>query len=106
MKSHVCTPVESEYWSADGDIERDECPTGLVTCGTGNCANERGDCGRVLNAGDSKIYLRSEKRTTPSLNARIGDQVFYGNMSETIAGALKVKINSTGKIYSVVNDNQ
>ena len=102
--ANVCRDVESGYWSGADSLTRTACATGLVTCGAGLCANEAGDCGRKLHAGDNVIYLRSEKRTTPSLNVKVGDKVFYGNLGDVIANSLRVK-NGT-KNYSVVNDNQ
>lgn len=80
------------------------CPTGLTTCGLGMCANEAGDCGKKLHAGDKVIHLRSEKRTTPSLNFKLGNQVFYGNLVDVIADSLRVR--NGDKNYSVVSDNQ
>ena len=35
----------------------------------------------ILHVGDSNIYLRSTKLTTPSLNIKIGNDVFYANMT-------------------------
>lgn len=107
---NVCKPVGESHYFAGGEISgytaqtRGECETGLVTCGAGLCANEAGDCGRKLHAGNNVIYLRSQKRTTPSLNVKVGDKMFYGNLGDVIANSLRVK-NGT-KNYSVVNDNQ
>ena len=35
----------------------------------------------ILHVGDSNVYLKSTKQTTPSLNIRIGNDVFYANMT-------------------------
>ncbi|MBO5739895.1 MAG: hypothetical protein J6R52_02405 [Alphaproteobacteria bacterium] len=106
LLANVCRDVESGYWSGADSLTRTACATGLVTCGAGLCANEAGDCGRKLHAGDNVIYLRSEKRTgiSPLLHLKVGEKMFYGNMSTTLSGPLKVKYNNTK--YSVVNDNQ
>ncbi len=106
LLENVCRDVESGYWSGADSLTRTACATGLVTCGAGLCANEAGDCGRKLHAGDNVIYLRSEKRTgvSPLLHLKVGDKMFYGNMSTSLSGPLKVKYNNTK--YSVVNDNQ
>ena len=106
LLANVCRDVESGYWSGADSLTRTACATGLVTCGAGLCANEAGDCGRKLHAGDNVIYLRSEKRTgvSPLLHLKVGDKMFYGNMSTTLSGPLKAKYNNTK--YSVVNDNQ
>ena len=104
MYANVCRPVESGYWSAADGLTRTACATGLVTCGAGKCANEAADCGRKLHMGDNTIYLRSTKRTNPSLNVKVGDTTFYGALSTSLSSKAKVKNGST--TYSVVNDYQ
>ena len=97
------------YWSAGGTVHygdtgtRNQCTTGLTTIGYGPGADESADCGRILNVKNSKIYLRSVKKTTPSLNVKIDGQTFYGNMSTTKSGALKIKQNGT--TYTVYDDS-
>ena len=104
-----CVNVGVGYWGAGGTVSqtstlgRNECASGLTTIGFGLGANEAGDCGRVLNIGDEKIYLRSTKKTTPSLNISINGDVFYGNMSTATKGSLR--INSGGTTYSVYDDS-
>ena len=104
-----CVNVGAGYWGAGGTVSqtstlgRNECESGLTTIGFGAGADEAGDCGRVLNVGDEKIYLRSTKKTTPSLNISINGDVFYGNMSTATRGALR--INSGGTTYSVYDDS-
>ena len=104
-----CVNVGAGYWGAGGTVSqtstlgRNECASGLTTIGSGAGADEAGDCGRVLNVGDEKIYLRSTKKTTPSLNISINGDVFYGNMSTATRGALR--INSGGTTYSVYDDS-
>ena len=103
-KEKACTPVESGYWSPANDLTRTACDTGLVTCGSGACANEATDCGRKLHMGDNTIYLRSAPRATPSLNVLVDGKQFYGVLSTSLSSAAKVKNGST--TYSVVNDYQ
>lgn len=104
-----CVNVGVGYWGAGGTVSqtstlgRNECESGLTTIGSGLGADEAGDCGRVLNVGDEKIYLRSTKKTTPSLNISINGDVFYGNMSTATKGSLR--INSGGTTYSVYDDS-
>ena len=104
-----CVDVGVGYWGAGGTVSqtatlaRNACDTGLTTIGSGAGADEAGDCGRVLNVGDEKIYLRSTKKTTPSLNISINGDVFYGNMS-TADGGSSLRINSGGTVYSVYDD--
>ena len=104
LAANTCTSVGSGYYSADGDLTRTACDTGLVTCGAGKCANEAADCGRILHAGNQSIYLRSAARTSPALNVKIGNQTFFGALSTSYSSALKVK--NDGTTYSVVNDYQ
>ena len=70
------------------------------------CATDKwsaADCGHILHLGDSKLYLRSTRKTTPSLNVKIGDSTFYGNMSTATKGKLRVKKDNT--TYSVHDDS-
>ncbi len=105
-----CVNVGVGYWGVGGTVAqnatlaRNACASGLTTIGFGLGANEAGDCGRVLNVGDEKIYLRSTKKTTPSLNISINGDVFYGNMSTTDGGS-SLRINSGGTVYSVYDDS-
>lgn len=105
-----CVDVGIGYWGAGGTVAenatlaRNQCAAGLTTIGTGAGADEAADCGRVLHVGDGKLYLRSVKKTTPSLNISINGTTFYGNMTEgTSKGSLR--INSGGKTYSVHDDS-
>ena len=104
-----CSNVGAGYWAPSSTIpqgsvgSRNACASGLTTIGSGLGADEAGDCGRVLNVGDEKIYLRSTKKTTPSLNISINGDVFYGNMSTVTKGSLR--INSGGTTYSVYDDS-
>ncbi len=104
-----CVNVGVGYWGAGGTVSetstlaRSQCESGLTTIGSGAGADEAGDCGRVLNVNGEKIYLRSTKKTTPSLNVSINGDVFYGNMGASSIGALKLKSNGT--TYSVYDDS-
>ena len=104
-----CTNVGAGYWAAASTISqgsagvRNACDDGLTTIGFGAGADEVGDCGRVLNVNGEKIYLRSTKKTTPSLNVSISGTTFYGNMGASSIGSLKLK--SDGTTYSVYDDS-
>ncbi len=106
-----CSPVGAGYWAAESVISqgsvgiRNECDDGLTTIGSGKGADEAGDCGRVLNVNGEKIYLRSEKKTTPSLNVSISGKTFYGNMSTT-NGDSPLKIKSGPSTYNVYDDSR
>lgn len=105
-----CVNVGTGYYGAGGTIGqnetlgRNQCPVGLTTIGYGAGADEAGDCGRVMHMGENKLYLRSTKKTTPSLNVKVGDTTYYGNMtSGTTKGKLRVKSGAT--TYSVHDDS-
>ena len=104
LKTNACISVGTGYWSANDALTRTQCTAPLTTIGYGTGANEADDCGRKLHAGSNVVYLRSEQRSTPSLRVKVGDETFFGALSESLSGALKV--NKDGKEYSVVNDWQ
>ena len=105
-----CVNVGTGYYGVggtvgqNGTLGRNQCPVGLTTIGYGAGADEAGDCGRVMHMGENKLYLRSTKKTTPSLNVKVGDTTYYGNMtSGTTKGKLRVKSGTT--TYSVHDDS-
>ena len=107
----VCVNVGAGFYAPGGAVtygatstNRDQCDAGLTTIGYGTGANEEDDCGRKLHAGDDVVYLRSAKRGDKALNVKVGDKTFYGALSTSLTGALKVKDGTT--TYSVVNDYQ
>jgi hypothetical protein len=77
----------------------------LSTIGYGPGADEASDCGRILkinNYGD--IYLRSVKKTTPSLYLKTNDgNIYYGNM--TAGKSSPLQITSSGTTYGVHDDS-
>ncbi len=104
LKANACIAVEAGNWSANDALTRTACTSPLTTIGYGTAANEAADCGRKLHMGDNVVYLRSGKRTTPSLRVKVGGTTFYGALSTSLSSAMKVKNGSTE--YSVVNDYQ
>jgi hypothetical protein len=98
---NTCAKVGDGYWSpsAEGQLDnnagdilqqlslqyirRNQCKDSLRTIGYGKGADESTDCGRILHIGENKLYLRSVKRTTPSLHVRVDGVVYYGDMSKT-----------------------
>ena len=104
LLGNTCVGVGAGYYSAANILTRNQCPTGLTTIGYGAGADEVTDCGRILHFGDDKLYLRSGKKTTPSLNVKIGDTTYYGNMTAgTGKGKLRLKSGTT--TYSVHDDS-
>ena len=104
LLGNTCVGVGAGYYSAANILTRNQCPTGLTTIGYGAGADEVTDCGRILHFGNDKLYLRSGKKTTPSLNVKIGDTIYYGNMTAgTGKGKLRLKSGTT--TYSVHDDS-
>ncbi len=112
----ACANVGAGGWSSGGNVPQGNtlacnvCPSGEMTIGYGVGANESGDCGRVLHVGDSQLYLRSDRKTEHTLNFKIGDKIYYANMSTDNIGmshgatkALKLRFNNT--TYSAYDDS-
>lgn len=86
---------------------------GITACAAGLYAPsgmwESAQCGHILHIGNDIVYLHSVKKTTPSLNAKIGNDIFYGNMTtaDVVMNAstthkLQVRYNDT--VYSIYDD--
>ena len=63
----------------------------------------------ILHAGTGNVYLRSTKRTSPALHAKVGNDVFYANMtlvptymSSESSNYLKTRYN--GSVYYICDD--
>lgn len=108
--------VGAGNWCAGGTVAqtatlaRTACATGLTTIGYGTGADEAGDCGHKFHAGDGVLYLRSVKKTTPSLNVKIGGTTFYGNMSTSVKNmsdgvSKKLKVKNGNTTYHVYDDS-
>ena len=109
-----CVICPADSYCAGGTYTFDEtvaqgvqsCAVGLYSPTGMSSANQ---CGHILHIGNEVVYLHSTKKTTPSLHAKVGDTVFYGNMTTADvpmhAGSerkLKVQYNNT--TYSVYDD--
>lgn len=63
----------------------------------------------ILHIGNNNIYLKSEKTTTPSLNVKINNDIFYANMTTiptTINNSTEqyLKIKQGDTVYYVCDD--
>lgn len=56
----------------------------------------------ILHVGNDNIYLKSTKQTTPSLNIRIGNDIFYANMTTT---RTRMNKDSTHYFHAKTADN-
>lgn len=103
MYNNMCTPVGEGYYSPANAITKTACPTGEKTTGYGTGADEAVDCGLKLNIGGHAIYMRSERRTTPSLQAKYNGKIYYGDADSTnTKGNLHLKRDNI--IYSIYDD--
>jgi len=109
-----CVPCPADSYCPGGTYTFNE----TMAQGINPCANglhtpagmwESDQCGRILHIGENVIYMRSTRKTIPSFNIRVGNDIFYGNMttadvpmSATATQKLKVKLGDT--IYSVYDD--
>ena len=71
--------------------------------------HELESCGHILYIGDSYVYLRNTKKTTPALNILVGDKVFYANVTTAdvpmnIDTERKLKISDGITTWSVYDD--
>ena len=115
----TCTNVGEGYWAEPSIISqgsagaRTACTTGLTTIGYGTGADEVDDCGRKLHIGDDVMYLRSARKTNPSLIVDIdrdGWPDFYANVSETdhlmsIASGKAFRYENNNKSYFIYDDS-
>ena len=107
-RPYGCFDVGEGYWSDSAVVNygatsaRNACPDGLTTIGYGAGADEAGDCGYVLNVGGDKLYLRSDKKTSPALCFKIGSKVLYANVGTNMLGGLRISDGET--VYSVYDD--
>ena len=108
-QSDKCENVGTGFWIGENYTNygatglRNACDAGMTTIGYGRGADDANDCGRVLNVGNTQIYLRRNKITTPSLVVRYNDDLLYGNMDTTERGNLRIQIGDT--VYSVYDES-
>ena len=90
-----------------------EIDRGIMSCADGLVAPagmwESAQCGHVLHVGDSVVYLRSERQTSPSLCFLFDDGVFYANTTTSDVlmnseASQQLKFKSGNDTYSVYDD--
>ena len=82
------------------------CPAGLYAPAGMWAANQ---CGHILHIGDEVVYLHGVKKTSPSLHVKIGNDIFYGNMTTAdvvmhAGTAHKLKVQYDNMTYSIYDD--
>ena len=110
-----CVPCPADSYCPGGHyVFNETMAQGINTCANGLHTPvgmwESDQCGRILHIGENVIYMRSTRKTIPSFNIKVGNDIFYGNMttadvpmSATATQKLKVKLGDT--IYSVYDDS-
>lgn len=113
----LCHDCLNNHYCSGGTFTYDGTDMGLSACASGLYSPagmwESAQCGRILHIGDAAVYLRSVKKTTPSLNIDIdndGTPDFFGNMttSEVVMSngtTRKLKLQYGGNTYSVYDDS-
>ena len=77
-----------------------ECPTGLVAPqGTTSAAG----CGKIMYVDGTKLYLTSEKQTSPALAVRIDGVVYYASMTSLASGAKPMNSATSKSLRTRIN---
>ena len=79
-----CVPCTQNNKCVGGTYTFNETLTqGIEQCESGTFApTESSICyPHILHVGNDNIYLKQTKQTTPSLNIRVGNDIFYANMT-------------------------
>jgi len=109
----MCHDCPTDNYCTGGTYTYDGTDIGITTCPNdlyspmGSSSSDQ--CGHILHVGDDVVYLRSVKQTTPSLNVKVGDNIYYGNMTPQDVfmhdGAdHKLKIQFDDVTYSLYDD--
>ncbi len=82
------------------------CAAGLYSPAGMSNANQ---CGHILHFGDATLYLHGVKKTTPAMHVRVGNDIFYGNMTTAdvpmnVGTTQKLKVKYGGVTYSIYDD--
>ncbi len=106
-----CTICPQNYACPGGEYTFNEnINQGIMSCESYFSPIGSGVCyPHILHVGDDNLYLKTTKLTTPSLNLKIGDQIFYANMTKSDVSInseteRRLKINYNGNVYSVCDD--
>ncbi len=106
VTGNICTSCPENTYSPEGATTCTACPAGLYSPAG---MWESAQCGHILHVGDDVVYLRATKKTSPSVHVKIGNDIFYGNMTTAdvpmnSGTAHKLKLNYGGTTYSVYDD--
>ena len=96
-----CTVAsEDHYVSTTGATSQTQCYTGLVSPqGTTSASG----CGKMMYVDGTKLYLTSEKQTSPALAVRINGVVYYANITPLSSGAKTMNAETTKSLRTRIN---
>ena len=99
-----CTICPANSYCVGGTYSFNETTDqGIQSCVNGFSPSGSAVCyPHILHVGDSNVYLHSTKQTTPSLNIKIGNDVFYANM---ITERTKMNKDSSHYLHVKTADN-
>lgn len=114
--SSVCQICEENNYCGGGTFDYSAYNQGITICPnsyvspSGSAAV--GQCGRILRVDNDMLYLRSEKRTIPSINVDInndGIPDLFGNMTQTnipirSGSSRKLQLEYNGQTWFVYDD--
>ena len=107
------TCPENNYCSGGTYPYSESTASGATACAAGMYApvgmSSATQCGHILHIGNEVVYLHSVKKTSPSLHAKLGNDIFYGNMTTAdvvmhAGSTRKLKMKYNGVVYSVYDD--
>jgi len=110
--SGLCVDVGMGYYAAAQTVNygsngtRTACPAGTTTVGYGHGADEANDCGRELHIGNSVIYMRRNKPTTPALNISMANgDIYYIGLSTTDHNISRLHFQQGQTKYTAYDDS-
>ena len=109
-----CVICSADSYCTGGTYQYSETETqGIGACGSGLYSpagmSNANQCGHILHVGDAAVYLHGTKKTSPAVHVKIGNDIFYGNMTTAdvvmhAGSAHKLKVNFGGQTYSIYDD--
>ncbi len=111
-----CKQCPNDYYCPGGKYTIETAVNSKINCPLGTVspsgAADSGACGRKLHFGDYFIYVRSQKKTTPSLNIDVnGDGIpdYFGNLTsdETVMNKdfdRKIKVKYDDQVMYLYDD--
>ena len=101
------TCPEDSYCSGGSFNYPNNSDNGIKACTTGLVAPQgttsAGGCGKIMYVDGTKLYLTSEKRTSPALAVRIDGVVYYASMTSLASGAKPMNSATSKSLRTRIN---